>query len=91
MNTYGAQQFSPQAAKRVGLITDDHSIYPVSHVGVGHVQGDDFERFQTFDTKVVSFVNLLEEAKSRCKVLLAGQGIPHIFILAFNPLNLFSI
>ncbi|PWA86837.1 Aminoacyl-tRNA synthetase, class 1a, anticodon-binding [Artemisia annua] len=62
------------AAKRVGLITDDHSKYPLSHVGFGHVQGDDFERFQTFNTKVVSLVNLLDEAKSRCKVLLAGQA-----------------
>ncbi|GJZ75855.1 anticodon-binding aminoacyl-tRNA synthetase, class 1a [Tanacetum coccineum] len=62
------------AAKHVGLIADDHSKYPLSHVGFGHVQGDDFERFQTSNTKVVSLVNLLDEAKTRCKVLLAGQA-----------------
>ncbi|PWA72562.1 arginine--tRNA ligase, cytoplasmic [Artemisia annua] len=62
------------AAKRVGLITDDHSIFPVSHAGFGHVQGDDLERFQTSNNEVVSLVNLLDEAKTRCKVLLAGQA-----------------
>ncbi|GKC35449.1 anticodon-binding aminoacyl-tRNA synthetase, class 1a, partial [Tanacetum coccineum] len=62
------------AAKRVGLITDDHSKYPLSHVGFGHVQGDDFERFQNFKTELVSLVNLLDEAKSRCKGLLAGPA-----------------
>nr|GEX36743.1 aminoacyl-tRNA synthetase, class 1a, anticodon-binding [Tanacetum cinerariifolium] len=62
------------AATRVGLITDDHSKYPLSHVGFGHVQGDDFERYQNMNTKVVRLVNLLDEAKSQCKVLLAGQA-----------------
>ncbi|GKE45358.1 arginine--tRNA ligase, cytoplasmic-like protein isoform X1, partial [Tanacetum coccineum] len=40
----------------------------------GHVQGDDLDRFQSSNTKVVSLVNLLDEAKTRCKVLLAGQA-----------------
>ncbi|GKB76348.1 transcription factor, MADS-box, partial [Tanacetum coccineum] len=42
-------------------------------VGFGHVQGDDLDRFQSSNTKVVSLVNLLDEAKTRCKVLLAGD------------------
>ncbi|GJX46559.1 anticodon-binding aminoacyl-tRNA synthetase, class 1a [Tanacetum coccineum] len=42
--------------------------------GFGHVQGDDLDRFQSSNTKVVSLVNLLDEAKTRCKVLLAGQA-----------------
>ncbi|GJY55011.1 RNA-directed DNA polymerase, eukaryota [Tanacetum coccineum] len=62
------------AAKRIGLIADDHSKYPLSHVGFGHVQGNDFERFQIFKTELVSLVNLLDEAKSRCKGLLAGPA-----------------
>ncbi|PWA88623.1 Aminoacyl-tRNA synthetase, class 1a, anticodon-binding [Artemisia annua] len=58
------------AAKRAGWLTEDHSEYLLSHVGFGLVQFDDFKRFQTLSTQVD---NLLNEAKSRCKVLLAGQ------------------
>ncbi|GJZ23278.1 anticodon-binding aminoacyl-tRNA synthetase, class 1a [Tanacetum coccineum] len=43
-------------------LTEDHSDYIISHVGFGHVQFDDL-------------VGLLDEAKSRCKALLAEQGM----------------
>ncbi|PWA88622.1 Aminoacyl-tRNA synthetase, class 1a, anticodon-binding [Artemisia annua] len=58
------------AAKHAGWLTEDHSESLLSHVGFGLVQFDDFKRFQTLTTQVD---NLLDEAKSRCKALLAGQ------------------
>nr|GEY87864.1 aminoacyl-tRNA synthetase, class 1a, anticodon-binding [Tanacetum cinerariifolium] len=63
------------AAKRAGWLTEDHPRYLLSHVGFGHVQFDDFKRFQTLSTKVDDFVSLPDEAKSRCKALLVGQGM----------------
>ncbi|GJT23041.1 anticodon-binding aminoacyl-tRNA synthetase, class 1a [Tanacetum coccineum] len=52
------------AAKHVGWIVTQHS--RISHVGLGLVEGDDLERFVDLD-------DLLDEAKSRCKVVLVGQ------------------
>ncbi|GKE31182.1 anticodon-binding aminoacyl-tRNA synthetase, class 1a, partial [Tanacetum coccineum] len=66
--------FFPQAAKRAGWIVNDHSPCPLRHVGFGLVQADDFDRFQTLSTKVVSLVNLFEEAKSLFKAILVGQA-----------------
>ncbi|GKA39561.1 anticodon-binding aminoacyl-tRNA synthetase, class 1a [Tanacetum coccineum] len=63
------------AAKHAGWIGNDNSKFPLSHVGFGLVQGDDFERFRNFSTKVVNLANLLDEAKSRSRVLLARQGM----------------
>nr|GEW63052.1 aminoacyl-tRNA synthetase, class 1a, anticodon-binding [Tanacetum cinerariifolium] len=61
------------AAKRAGWIVNDHSPCLLRHAGFGLVQADDFDRFQTLSTEVVSLVNLFEEAKSRCKAILVGQ------------------
>ncbi|GJZ51212.1 anticodon-binding aminoacyl-tRNA synthetase, class 1a, partial [Tanacetum coccineum] len=47
-------------------IVNDLCHHSFSHVGFG-VEGDDFERF-------VNLVYLLDEAKSRCKAILVGQG-----------------
>ncbi|GJS38527.1 anticodon-binding aminoacyl-tRNA synthetase, class 1a [Tanacetum coccineum] len=63
------------AAKLAGWLTEDHSKYLLSHVGFGHVQFDAFKRFPTLSTKVDNLVGLLDEAKSRCKALLVGQGM----------------
>ncbi|GKE98582.1 arginine--tRNA ligase, chloroplastic/mitochondrial-like protein isoform X2, partial [Tanacetum coccineum] len=49
------------AAKRAGWIVSDRCPYPLSHVGFGLVQADDYER-------------LLDEAKIRCKAVLVGQA-----------------
>nr|GFB23769.1 aminoacyl-tRNA synthetase, class 1a, anticodon-binding [Tanacetum cinerariifolium] len=62
------------AAKRAGWIVNDHSPCPLRHAGFRLVQADDFDRFQTLSTEVVSLVNLFEEAKSRCKAILVGQA-----------------
>nr|GFA41902.1 arginine--tRNA ligase, chloroplastic/mitochondrial-like isoform X2 [Tanacetum cinerariifolium] len=62
------------AAKRAGWIEGDQLHCPLSTVGIGPVQGDDLERFQTLGTKVVNVGNLLDDAKSRCKAVLVGQG-----------------
>ncbi|PWA74040.1 arginyl-tRNA synthetase, class Ic [Artemisia annua] len=62
------------AAKRAGWIESDQLHRPLSTVGIGLVQGDDFERFLTLGTKVVNLGNLLDAAKSHCKAVLVGQG-----------------
>ncbi|GJX78600.1 anticodon-binding aminoacyl-tRNA synthetase, class 1a [Tanacetum coccineum] len=57
-------------ARRAKLIVTDPSKCPLSHVGFGLAQGDDFKHLE-----VINFVNVPDEAKSRCKMLLARQGI----------------
>nr|GEY03521.1 aminoacyl-tRNA synthetase, class 1a, anticodon-binding [Tanacetum cinerariifolium] len=57
-------------ARLAELIGKDLSECPLSHVGFGLAQGDDFKH-----PEVVNFVNVLEEAKSRCKALLARKGM----------------
>ncbi|GJY97137.1 anticodon-binding aminoacyl-tRNA synthetase, class 1a [Tanacetum coccineum] len=55
------------AAKRAGWLTEDHSKYLLSHVGFG------------LSTKVDNLVGLLDEAISRCKALLVGQGMADVW------------
>ncbi|GJW44610.1 anticodon-binding aminoacyl-tRNA synthetase, class 1a [Tanacetum coccineum] len=60
-----------KAARRAKLILEDPSKCPLSHVGFGLVQGDDFKH-----PKAVDFVYMLDKAKSHCKGLLARTGMP---------------
>lgn len=63
------------AAKAAGWLPADESKYPkTSHVGFGLVLGDDGKRFRTRSTEVVKLVDLLDEAKNRCKAALVERG-----------------
>ncbi|KAL3617970.1 hypothetical protein CASFOL_038291 [Castilleja foliolosa] len=63
------------AAKRAGWLPADDKTYPkVSHVGFGLVLGDDGKRFRTRSTETVKLVDLLDEAKSKCKAALIERG-----------------
>ncbi|XP_076928679.1 arginine--tRNA ligase, cytoplasmic-like [Bidens hawaiensis] len=63
------------AAKSAGWLPFDESNYPkTSHVGFGLVLGDDGKRFRTRCTEVVKLVDLLDEAKTRCKAALVERG-----------------
>ncbi|XP_057803669.1 arginine--tRNA ligase, chloroplastic/mitochondrial-like [Salvia miltiorrhiza] len=63
------------AAKRAGWLPADGSKYPkASHVGFGLVLGEDVKRFRTRSTETVKLVDLLIEAKSRCKTALIERG-----------------
>lgn len=64
-----------QAAKRAGWLPTDESKYPkTNHVGFGLVLGDDGKRFRTRSSEVVKLVDLLDEAKIRCKAALVERG-----------------
>ncbi|KAF5935187.1 hypothetical protein HYC85_026316 [Camellia sinensis] len=59
------------AAKRAGWLPAGENMYPkTNHVGFGLVLGEDGKRFRTRSTEVVRLVDLLDEAKSRCKAVL---------------------
>ncbi|XP_024996277.1 arginine--tRNA ligase, chloroplastic/mitochondrial-like isoform X2 [Cynara cardunculus var. scolymus] len=63
------------AAKRAGWLPTDESKYPkTNHVGFGLVLGDDGKRFRTRSSEVVKLVDLLDEAKTRCKAALVERG-----------------
>ncbi|KAM0029517.1 putative arginine--tRNA ligase [Helianthus debilis subsp. tardiflorus] len=63
------------AAKLAGWLPTDKNKYPkTSHVGFGLVLGDDGKRFRTRSTEVVKLVDLLDEAKTRCKAALVERG-----------------
>ncbi|KAL8504214.1 hypothetical protein ACS0TY_022811 [Phlomoides rotata] len=63
------------AAKRAGWLPAEHNKYPrVSHVGFGLVLGEDGKRFRTRSTETVKLVDLLDEAKSKCKAALIERG-----------------
>ncbi|KAH6775056.1 Arginyl-tRNA synthetase, partial [Perilla frutescens var. hirtella] len=63
------------AARRVGWLPAEESKYPkVSHVGFGLVLGEDGKRFRTRSTETVKLVDLLDQAKSRCKTALIERG-----------------
>nr|GEX46057.1 arginine--tRNA ligase, chloroplastic/mitochondrial-like isoform X2 [Tanacetum cinerariifolium] len=63
------------AAKRAGWLPAEEGKYPrTSHVGFGLVLGDDGKRFRTRSTEVVKLVDLLDEAKTRCKAALVERG-----------------
>ncbi|WOK95434.1 arginine--tRNA ligase, cytoplasmic isoform X1 [Canna indica] len=60
------------AARLVGWLPDpSKNTYPkASHVGFGLVLGQDGKRFRTRSSEVVRLVELLDEAKQRCKAEL---------------------
>ncbi|XP_047327175.1 arginine--tRNA ligase, cytoplasmic-like isoform X2 [Impatiens glandulifera] len=63
------------SAKRAGWLPTVANSYPkVSHVGFGLVLGDDGKRFRTRSTEVVKLVDLLDEAKTRCRAALVERG-----------------
>ncbi|CAA0841172.1 Arginyl-tRNA synthetase- class Ic [Striga hermonthica] len=63
------------AAKRAGWLPSEDNKYPkVSHVGFGLVLGEDGKRFRTRSTETVKLVDLLDEAKSKCKAALIERG-----------------
>ncbi|MFS7949198.1 putative arginine--tRNA ligase [Helianthus anomalus] len=64
------------AAKSAEWLPADESKYPkTSHVGFGLVLGDDGKRSRTRGTEVVKLVDLLDEAKTRCKAVLVERGM----------------
>ncbi|KAK1365331.1 Arginine--tRNA ligase [Heracleum sosnowskyi] len=64
-----------KAAKRVGWLPAEDNTYPkTDHVGFGLVLGEDGKRFRTRSTEVVRLVDLLDEAKNRCRDALNERG-----------------
>lgn len=77
-----------QAAKRAGWLPAEDNKYPrTNHVGFGLVLGEDGKRFRTRSTEVVRLVDLLDEAKSRCRDALIERGM--ILLLTHNSLFMF--
>ncbi|KAK6944900.1 Arginyl tRNA synthetase N-terminal domain [Dillenia turbinata] len=69
------QQHFDMAAKRAGWLPSQANLYPkTSHVPFGLVCGEDGKRFKTRSGDVVRLVELLDEAKSRCKAALVERG-----------------
>ncbi|KAL3846141.1 hypothetical protein ACJIZ3_003544 [Penstemon smallii] len=63
------------AAKNAGWLPAEKDKYPkVSHVGFGLVLGEDKKRFRTRSTETVKLVDLLDEAKTKCKEVLVERG-----------------
>ncbi|KAL6511843.1 hypothetical protein OROGR_021440 [Orobanche gracilis] len=63
------------AARRAGWLPADDNMCPkVKHVGFGLVLGEDGKRFRTRCTETVKLVDLLDEAKSKCKAALIERG-----------------
>ncbi|RAL38242.1 hypothetical protein DM860_018294 [Cuscuta australis] len=66
------------AARAAGWLPADNGTYPkASHVGFGLVLGDDGKRFRTRSTEVVRLIDLLDEAKTRCKAELVKRDNEH--------------
>ncbi|KAK2397996.1 Arginyl-tRNA synthetase, class Ic [Trifolium repens] len=60
-----------KAFRRAGWLPRNENTYPkCTHIGFGLVLGDDGKRFQSRSSEVVRLVDLLDEAKSRCKTAL---------------------
>ncbi|KAL3532548.1 hypothetical protein ACH5RR_006069 [Cinchona calisaya] len=62
------------AARLAGWLPAEDKYPKVSHVGFGLVLGEDGKRFRTRSTEVVKLVDLLDEAKNRCKEALVERG-----------------
>ncbi|KAK6941449.1 Arginyl-tRNA synthetase, catalytic core domain [Dillenia turbinata] len=63
------------AAKLAGWLPSQANLYPkTNHVPLGFVCGEDGKRFKTRSGDVVRLVELLDEAKSRCKAALVERG-----------------
>ncbi|KAG5569656.1 hypothetical protein H5410_059422 [Solanum commersonii] len=71
----GQREHFEMAAKRAGWLPPNENDYPkASHVGFGLVLGEDGKRFRTRSTEVVKLVDLLDDAKKRCKAALEERG-----------------
>ena len=55
------------SAKKIGWISDDPESARASHVGFGLVMGEDGQKFRSRSGEVVRLVELLDEAKERCR------------------------
>ncbi|XP_014515617.1 arginine--tRNA ligase, cytoplasmic isoform X1 [Vigna radiata var. radiata] len=57
-----------KAYRRAGWLPKDENAYPkCTHVGFGLVLGEDGKRFRSRSSEVVRLVDLLDEAKRRCR------------------------
>ena len=75
-----------QAAKRAGWLPANDSEYPkATHVGFGLVLGVDGKRFRTRSTETVKLVDLLDEAKNKCKEALIERGLFLTFFFFWVP------
>ncbi|PNY06482.1 arginine-tRNA ligase cytoplasmic-like, partial [Trifolium pratense] len=60
-----------KAFRRAGWLPHNENAYPkCTHIGFGLVLGDDGKRFRSRSSEVVRLVDLLDEAKRRCKTAL---------------------
>ncbi|KAJ1430189.1 Rossmann-like alpha/beta/alpha sandwich fold, partial [Sesbania bispinosa] len=60
-----------KAFRRAGWLPKDEKEFPIcTHIGFGLVLGDDGKRFRSRSSEVVRLVDLLDEAKRRCKAAL---------------------
>ncbi|XP_061371248.1 arginine--tRNA ligase, cytoplasmic-like isoform X2 [Gastrolobium bilobum] len=60
-----------KAFRRAGWLPSDENAYPkCTHIGFGLVLGEDGKRFRTRSSEIVRLVDLLDEAKRRCKTAL---------------------
>ncbi|XP_004513061.1 arginine--tRNA ligase, cytoplasmic-like [Cicer arietinum] len=60
-----------KAFRRAGWLPRDENAYPkCTHIGFGLVLGEDGKRFRSRSSEVVRLVDLLDEAKRRCKTAL---------------------
>ncbi|XP_073140656.1 arginine--tRNA ligase, cytoplasmic-like isoform X1 [Henckelia pumila] len=63
------------AARLADWLPAEANQYPkASHVGFGLVLGEDGKRFRTRSTETVKLVDLLDDAKSKCKATLIERG-----------------
>ena len=64
-----------QAFRRAGWLPRNENAYPkCTHIGFGLVLGNDGKRFRSRSSEVVRLVDLLDEAKRRCKTALLERG-----------------
>jgi len=64
-----------QAFRRAGWLPKDENEFPkCTHVGFGLVLGEDGKRFRSRSSDTIRLVELLDEAKKRCKASLLERG-----------------
>ncbi|KAJ1376046.1 Rossmann-like alpha/beta/alpha sandwich fold [Sesbania bispinosa] len=64
-----------KAFRRAGWLPRDENAYPkCTHIGFGLVLGEDGKRFRSRSSEVVRLVDLLDEAKRRCKTALLARA-----------------
>ncbi|KAG2385346.1 Arginine--tRNA ligase [Vigna angularis] len=73
---------APWAYRRAGWLPKDENVYPkCTHVGFGLVLGEDGKRFRSRSSEVVRLVDLLDEAKRRCRTSILERGkAPKLFL-----------